>query len=95
MKFWVKLSENLFAFSNFTKRIVMADITLKYSLLKKGAKQELNDFIDFLLQKQHSGKKNSLSSYKKKILGVSTWTNADMEVFKTNHLQNPMDNRDL
>ncbi len=64
----------------------MADITLKYSLLNKGAKQELNDFLDFLLQKQHSGKKNSLSSYKKKILGVSTWTNADIEVFKTNQL---------
>jgi hypothetical protein len=62
----------------------MADITLKYSLLNKGARQEVNDFLDFLLHKQHEKKGNSLSSYKKKILGVTTWTDSDIEVFKVN-----------
>jgi hypothetical protein len=62
----------------------MADITLKYSLLNKGARQEVNDFLDFLLYKQHEKKANSLSSYKKKILGVTTWTDSDIEVFKVN-----------
>lgn len=62
----------------------MADITLKYNLLNKGARQEVNDFLDFLLHKQHEKNGNLLSSYKKKILGVTTWTESDIEVFKVN-----------
>jgi hypothetical protein len=62
----------------------MADIVLKYSLLSNNARKEVNDFLDFLLQKQKGKKNNSLSSYKKKILGVTTWSDSDIEVFQEN-----------
>ncbi len=62
----------------------MADIVLKYSLLSNNARKEVNDFLDFLLQKQRGKKNNSLSSYKKKILGVTTWSDSDIEVFQEN-----------
>ena len=63
---------------------MMADIALKYSLLSNNARKEVNDFLDFLLQKQKGKKNNSLSSYKKKILGVTTWSDSDIEVFQEN-----------
>ena len=53
---------------------MMKDISVKYSLLNKKAKKEVNDFMDFLLYKQKGEKKTSLSAYKKKILHVSTWS---------------------
>jgi hypothetical protein len=62
----------------------MADIVLKYSLLNNSARKEVNDFLDFLLQKQREKKGNSLSSYKKKILGVTTWSDSDIESFQVN-----------
>lgn len=62
----------------------MTDIVLKYSLLKKSGRKEVNDFLDFLLQKQKEKKGNPLSSYKKKILGVTTWSDSDIESFQVN-----------
>ena len=62
----------------------MSDITLKYSLLNNSARKEVNDFLDFLLQKQREKRGNSLSTYKKKILGVTTWSDSDIEVFNMN-----------
>ena len=62
----------------------MADIALKYSLLSSSARKEVNDFLDFLLHKQREKKGNSLSSYKKKILGVTTWSESDIKVFQAN-----------
>lgn len=62
----------------------MTDIAIKYSLLDESARTEVNDFMDFLLQKQRLKKGNSLSSYKKKILGVSTWSDSDIESFQVN-----------
>ena len=62
----------------------MADITLKYSLLNNNARKEVNDFLDFLLQKQREKRSNSFSTYKKKILGVTTWSDSDIEVFNMN-----------
>lgn len=56
----------------------MTDIVLKYNLLNKTAKQEVNDFIDFLLTKK-SKSNNSTTNYKEKILKVSTWSEADVE----------------
>lgn len=66
------------------KNIIMTDISLKYSLLSNSARQEVNDFMDFLLNKQKEKKSISLSGYKKKILSVSTWTDSDIQVFKEN-----------
>ena len=62
----------------------MANVSLKYSLLNKTAKKEINDFMDFLLSKQKQNKKNPLSAYKKKILKVSSWDNEDIKVFNEN-----------
>ena len=60
----------------------MAEITLKYKLLNKTAKKEVLDFMDFLLSKQKKNKKKEISSYKKKILNVSTWTDSDLRIFQ-------------
>jgi hypothetical protein len=38
------------------KNIIMTDISLKYSLLSNSARQEVNDFMDFLLNKQKEKK---------------------------------------
>ncbi len=60
----------------------MTDVVFKYSLLNKSERKEVNDFLDFLLQKQQDKKGKSLSSYKKKILGVTTWFDSDIESFE-------------
>lgn len=62
----------------------MSDFLLKYSLLNKSAKQEINDFIDFLLSKKDVKNNFILSDYKKRILNVSTWTENDLKIFKEN-----------
>ena len=62
----------------------MTDIVLKYSLLNESGRKEVNNFLDFLLQKQQEKKGYSLSSYKKKILGVTTWSDSDIESFQVN-----------
>ena len=62
----------------------MSDLVLKYSLLDNKGRKEVNDFLDFLLQKQQEKKGNSLSAYKKKILGVTTWSDSDIESFRVN-----------
>lgn len=63
----------------------MTDLILKYKLLNNSGRQEVNDFIDFLLQKQKLKSKNSLSNYKKKILQVSTWSDSDLMIFEKNN----------
>ena len=62
----------------------MTDISLKYSLLDKTAKQEINDFVDFLLSRKRIQKMTPISDYKKKILSVSTWTDSDLKNFDDN-----------
>lgn len=62
----------------------MNDIVLKYSLLNESGRKEFNDFLDLLLQKQEDGKSVSLSSCKKKILGVTTWSESDIESIQAN-----------
>ena len=62
----------------------MSDYSLKYLLLNKLAKQEVNDFIDFLFSKQKKNRKKPIDSYKKKILKVSVWSEQDMKIFDEN-----------
>lgn len=62
----------------------MTDIISKYKLLNKSARQEVNDFMDFLLSKQKAEKRSSLSNYKSKILSVSTWSDSDLIIFEKN-----------
>lgn len=64
----------------------MTDIAFKYSLLNKTAKQEVSDFMDLLLSRQKKKKGSLASSYKKKILNVSTWTDSDIKIFQENKL---------
>ena len=62
----------------------MSDIVVKYNRLNKTARQEVNDFMDFLLSKQKTSKPNFLSPYKSKILHVSNWTDSDLKIFDEN-----------
>ena len=62
----------------------MTDISIKYSLLDKTSKQEINDFIDFLLSKKSTHKEIQLTDYKKKILTVSTWSDEDFYINNAN-----------
>ncbi len=62
----------------------MTDIVLKYNSLNKAARQEVNDFMDFLLSRQKSNKADFLSTYKNKILGVSLWTDSECKIFEEN-----------
>ena len=62
----------------------MSDIIVKYNRLSKTARKEVNDFMDFLLSKQKSNRPNLLTTYKNKILNVSTWSNSDLKIFEEN-----------
>lgn len=62
----------------------MTDLISKYKLLNNSERREVNDFMDFLLQKQKVKSKNSPSNYKKKILRVSTWSDSDLMIFEKN-----------
>jgi hypothetical protein len=57
----------------------MNDITLKYYFLDNTEKQEINDFIEFLLSKKSRKKPNQLSEFKKRLLSVSTWSDSDID----------------
>jgi hypothetical protein len=62
----------------------MSDIVVKYNRLNKTARQEVDDFMDFLLSKQKAHETNFLSTYKNNILKVSTWTDSEIKIFDQN-----------
>ena len=62
----------------------MSEIVVKYNRLNKTARQELNDFMDFLLSKQKTDKPIFLTTYKNKILNVSVWSDSDLKIFEEN-----------
>ena len=62
----------------------MSEIVVKYNKLDKTARKELNDFMDFLLNKQKNTNPMALSAYKSKILNVSVWSDSDLKVFDEN-----------
>lgn len=66
------------------KEMIMSDMSLKYRLLDRSAKEEVNDFINFLFSRQSRKKSSSISGYKKKILSVSVWKDSDLKIFKEN-----------
>ena len=66
------------------KEMIMNDMSLKYRLLDRSAKEEVNDFINFLFSRQSNKKSLSIAGYKKKILSVSIWKDSDLEIFKEN-----------
>lgn len=62
----------------------MNEIVVKYNKLDKSARQELNDFMDFLLSKQIKEKPKLLTTYKNRILKVSVWSASDLKIFDEN-----------
>ncbi len=65
----------------------MSDIIIKYNRLNKIARQEVSDFLDFLISRQKTIKTNSFSAYKTRILNVSVWTSDDCNIFAENQKQ--------
>jgi len=62
----------------------MTDIALKYNLLDDSAKKEVLDFVDFLLNKKGNLKESDSSDYKKRLLQVSKWEDADIDLLIKN-----------
>ncbi|HYX08458.1 MAG TPA: hypothetical protein VE912_17135 [Bacteroidales bacterium] len=62
----------------------MNNISIKYNLLSSKNKKEINDFMDFLLNRQLKKNSTSMAGYKKKILSVSTWSENDIQIFNEN-----------
>ncbi|MCF8362463.1 MAG: hypothetical protein K9G70_07550 [Prolixibacteraceae bacterium] len=62
----------------------MNEIAIKYNKLNKTKRQEVSDFLDFLLTRQKNETKIHLTGYKKKILDVSTWTHEDCKKIEEN-----------
>jgi len=62
----------------------MNDLTLKYNLLDSSSKKEVIDFIHFLLEKRAKLDKPGSAGYKKRILNVSVWSEADIETITQN-----------
>jgi hypothetical protein len=54
----------------------MDNILSKYNSLDAASKKQVRDFIDQLIDKKEAAKKQ-VSSYKKNILLVSTWSEQD------------------
>ena len=55
----------------------MTDIVLKYNLLDENARQQLNDFLDFLLMKAKKAPVDQ-SEYTQRIQTISQWTEDDV-----------------
>lgn len=62
----------------------MTDIALKYNLLDDTAKKEVLDFVDFLLNKKGNLKESDSSDYKKRLLQISKWEEADIDLLIKN-----------
>ncbi|MCB0562653.1 MAG: hypothetical protein KDD09_27065, partial [Phaeodactylibacter sp.] len=63
----------------------MEEILLKFEKLDSFRKQELLDFLEFLLNKQaEPAEARSYSTYKKRILEVSAWSDEEIDVFEEN-----------
>ena len=62
----------------------MDELIIKFGLLDPVKRQEVLDFLDFLLSKQQEEKAESFDSYKSKILKVSTWSEKEIESMLAN-----------
>ena len=66
----------------------MSELILKYNSLDAFRKQELLDFLEFLLHKKHNAiqHNSNISEYKQKILKVGVWSERDTESISNNSL---------
>lgn len=62
----------------------MTDLTLKFNLLEPDAKRQVLDFMEFLLSKKMKSEEPVNTDYKKKILKVSVWSDADIDLIIQN-----------
>jgi AAA+ ATPase superfamily predicted ATPase len=71
----------------------MNDLILKYSLLDDFRKQEVQDFIDFLLNKQEKKEKvekppksdeSKKETYRERIMKIPVWSEEEVAVFDEN-----------
>ncbi len=61
----------------------MSELLIKYNQLDALQKQELLDFLDFLLSKKKK-QQPDLNDYKKKLLEISVWSEEDLAIFEEN-----------
>jgi hypothetical protein len=59
----------------------MTDLIIKYNLLDENARQQLNDFLDFLLMKAKKAPVDQ-SEYTQRIQTISQWTEDDVAYLK-------------
>jgi hypothetical protein len=65
----------------------MDNIALKYSFLDSFSKQEVMDFIDFLLTKNRNKTQNT-SEYQQQLLSISAWDEESLQIIEqNNHLK--------
>lgn len=62
----------------------MHELLTKYNALSPQGKQEVNDFLDFMLSKYQDKKPFDIKAWKEKIKEVSVWTEEDVKVFEEN-----------
>lgn len=62
----------------------MDELIMKFELLDPIKRQEILDFLDFLLNKQEKVRAENLKSYKEQILQVSTWSEKDIVEMEAN-----------
>lgn len=60
----------------------MSELILKYEQLDSTRREELMDFLDFLLLRQKSKKSPNKDSYLTDIMQVSTWNKSDLEAWE-------------
>lgn len=76
-----------FALENyiFTIKVkAMDELIVKFGMLNAAKRQEILDFLDFLLSKQEKEDTEDLNSYKAKILKVSNWSEEDIKLMQAN-----------
>ena len=64
--------------------IIMNDLLLKYNTLSPGLQKEVNDFLEFMLQKQERKRGFDMEKWKAKIKNISTWSEEDIKIFEEN-----------
>jgi len=62
----------------------MNDLTLKFNLLEPAERKQILDFMDFLLSKTMKSEEPVKTDYKKKILKVSVWSDAEIDLMIQN-----------
>lgn len=60
----------------------MDDLLVKYNTLSPAVKQEVNDFLEFILSKHTEQRMFDMKAWKSKIKNISTWSSSDIEALE-------------